>query len=691
MAKLSTGGAVSQITEAERSLAQKLDAFELSRPRLHFDAAGRDQLRARAASTQLRYAELLLEWVQRHHEWAPPTDLPDSALNEVVLERSGAHLTNAALAFVVSGRDEHRDLTREWALAMCELPRAELRNYGLGLYAAGLARAYDWLYEEWSAAERLRLRDHLSTLVRQVYLGSVPGEGRPHWWAGAHLHHDFWVPVGGYGEAALSLLGEVEEAGRWASRAKLLFDECFSWLGDDGAWHEGAADWCYALAPLLWFYGAWQSAVGENLHDVPWLRRTALFRLYHWLPDDTYVYLNDSFRSGRYNTSGSAACHVLRRLAGLFRDGRAQWLAERDEAFDLRPEPKGVYQAPYEGSSYRAERTEDPDPASQCLAWNLLWYDPTVEAQPLSDLPRCRHFANQDVAILRSGWDDEAAVVSLSCGPLAGHRCAGRIRAGEPRSVSNFSHAHADYNSLTLFARGRYFLVPPGYARRSSGFQNTVSVNGADLSVDPALDVRLLGLLQEPDFAYAVGDATAAFAAAPQVTRYRRHLVLLDGCLLVYDDLRLATLATRAWNRFQWTLHSDPGVQRLSFAGSTATWRPQADSAPQLVLEVLEPADFAWERSTLHSQAGTAMLETLKIVRPEWYSDRMQVLAVLSWQDQALEPSVRRAEEWLGVTWPDQMALPSVGFALTPADGAQVRRLQPEEHNLGDRPLLLFG
>src|SRR5207248_268579 len=162
-----------------------------------------------------------------------------------------------------------------------------------------------------SEAERERLRAHLAMLVEQIYRGSLPGEERPHWWAGAHLHHDFWVPVGGYGEAALALLGEVADASRWAARTKLEFDICLSWLG------------------------------------------------------------------------------------------------EGDEPFDLRPGPKGVYQAPYERSSYRAERTEYPHPASQCVAWNVLWYDPSVPPQPPSAPPRSHHFPNQDVVILRSGWDDQ--------------------------------------------------------------------------------------------------------------------------------------------------------------------------------------------------------------------------------------------------------------------------------------------
>jgi len=675
--------------EEQEQLQARLRAISCVHPRLHLDASGLASLRERVGGTHRRYADLLLEWVEKNRGWSPPVDVPDNELNEVLLEESGAFVTNAALGCVVSGKAEHRELARRWTLAMCRVPRAPLKNYGLGIYAAGLARSYDWLYETWTAAERARIRDHVARLVRELYLGSFPGTEHERWWANAHLHHDHWIPMGGFGEAALALLGEVEGADRWAARAKLDFDDCLSWLADDGAWHEGAADWCYAMAPLLWFYGAWQSVTGEDLHDAPWIRNTARYRLYHWLPDDTYVYLNDSFRSGRYNTSGSASCHLLRRLASLFRDGRAQWLAGRDEAFDLKPGPKGVYQAPFEGSSYRAERIEYPHAASQCMAWNVLWYDPSVKAEAPAGLPRCAHFTNQGVAILRSGWDDGATVVSLACGPLAGHRCAERIRAGQPCSAANFTHAHADYNALTLFARGQYFLVPPGYARRSSRFQNTVSANGADLRVDPALDVRLEAVVEKADFAYAVGDATDAFLPEVGVKRYRRHLVLLDGCLVVYDDLQRADLTGRVWNWFQWTLHSDPRQHRLALSGRRATWTARSAREERLALDVVEPQEFAWEPATLTCRADVPMLEALRLVRPEWYSVRGPVLAVLSWEDEPVLPAPCHGDGHLGITWPERPKRPAVTFATATLNEAAAR--SSVARAAGGRAALLFG
>ena len=279
-----------------------------------------------------------------------------------------------------------------------------LRNYGIGIYAAGLARAYDWLYHKLTSKEKEIIKGSILDIVSRMYEGSLDGAVNPMWWAKAYLHHDHWISVGGYGEAALALIGEAEDAGKYAACAKADFDIILSWLADDGAWHEGVADWCYALAPMLWFYGAWESVVNENLLLVPWIRNTAIYRLYHRLPDNSYVYLNDSFRSGRYSTSGSASCHLLRRLASIFHDGHAQWLAEQDEVFDMKPSPKGVYRAPYEKLSFLGEPEEYPNPGSQCASWNMLWYDPSVKSVSPEQLPTARHFTNQGIVIMRTGW-----------------------------------------------------------------------------------------------------------------------------------------------------------------------------------------------------------------------------------------------------------------------------------------------
>lgn len=666
-------------------LGNKLSAVRSSHPSLHFNAARLKELRKLTHGTHERYANLLYQWIENKKAWSPPF-ITGVDGEEVQLEECAAFLTNASLAYCLSRKKEYLTLSRRWAMAMCNIPEEAVRNYGMGIYVAGLARAYDWLYHELKTEERVIIRDTITDIIRRMYEGTLPGASVPMWWAKAYMHHDHWIAAGGFGEACLALLGEVNDSARYAAFAKTNFDIIFSWLGDDGAWHEGAADWCYTMAPLLWFYGAWESKVGEDLHQNKWIENTALYRLYHWLPDDTYIYLDDSFRSGRYSTSGGASCHLLRRLASLFRNGYAQWLADRDEVFDLKPSPKGVYQAPYERLSFTGEPKEYPNPLSQCLSWNILWYDPSVKPLSPDKLSPSMHFKNQGIAIMRTGWDRNETVISFTCGPLSGHLCAERIRKGE-KIVSNFySHAHLDFNSFTLFANGQYFIIPAGYARRTGSFQNVISVNGADFIADPASEIRLTAFICKNEFSYSVGDGTKIFMKDLGVERYLRHVLLYQNqWLFIFDDLVLNTTTSRSrgYNRFTWTVHSDPNTHSPYLSDNQVDWRSKCTDHPPLFMHVLEPQDFAWEKGLLKSSRGKTMMEAVRIIRSEWYSNKMQVLTAWSWDEKADKPRIFKNQYFTAALFGKQKA---IGFATEPGFN---RDLIPAE--LKEYEFLLFG
>ncbi|WP_073059112.1 DUF4962 domain-containing protein [Fodinibius roseus] len=669
------------------SIQDKLSNIQKSHPSLHFDSKRLTQLRAQAKGTHVRYAQNLFQWVDKNKSWSPSRVTGGSG-DEVPLEEAGAFLTNASLAFCLSRKEQHFEIARNWALAMCEYPSGAIRNYGMGIYVAGLARAFDWLYHDFSAEDRDTVKTAVADIVTQMYHNAQPEAENRSWWSNRYIHHDFWIPVGGCGEAALALTGEIKEADKYAAYAKANFDLALTWIGNDGAWHEGAADWCYALAPLLWFYGAWKTVTGEDLHNKPWVRNTANYRLYHWLPNNHYVNLNDSFRSGRYSTSGSASCHLLRRLASIYRDGHAQWLADNDEEFDFKPSPKGVYEAPYEDLSYKPGYNEYPHPKSQTMAWNMLWYDPSVESIP-PQMPKTCHFENMGTVMMRTGWGEDAAVVSFACAPLAGHVVKERIDEGEQIHWGNFAHDHADYNSFTLFANGQYFIIPAGYARRASHFQNTVDVNGADFETDPSLNIHIEEFINENNFSYAVGDATEAFFPQLGVKRYKRHILLFENkWLLIFDDLQLNERGSqnKVWNRFNWTVHSDPTTHECVINKNRVKWESLKGNKPPLWMYVIEPREFGWEREMLQSKKGEHMMEALRLSKPEFYGNEKKVLSVWSWENQAEVPQKMDHPECNIVLLGDKKA---VGFAKSPS--LSVRPSNFLQNGLEGRELLLFG
>jgi hypothetical protein len=263
------------------------------------------------------------------------------------------------------------------------------------------------------------------------------------------------------------------------------------------------------------------------------------------------------------------------------------------------------------------------------------------------------------------------------------------MRAGEPRSTSNYSHAHVDYGSFSLFANGEYFVVPAGYARRSSHFQNSVSVNGADFLVDATLDLRILAMRVDKNrgFRYAVADATRGFHQHLEVDRYLRHLILLNsGHCLVFDDLRLKTRQNRTWNQFQWTVHSDPTAHRVTASGPTLSWHSHTRERLQLTMRVFEPLAFAWEQAKLDPLDGEPMLEAHRLVRPEWYSETMQVLVALSWGESTNAPVLIRQPQFFALIVDDGLA---IGFARQPIKRPAAAGLS--DGSLQGRELLLFN
>ena len=104
-----------------------LSGIKSRHPSLHFDSGKLEQLRSQANGTHQIYATRLYQWVDEKKSWSPPK-ITGIDGDEVQLEESAAFLTNAALAFCLSGRNEYLELSRRWALAMCGYPKNAIKK-----------------------------------------------------------------------------------------------------------------------------------------------------------------------------------------------------------------------------------------------------------------------------------------------------------------------------------------------------------------------------------------------------------------------------------------------------------------------------------------------------------------------------------------------------------------------------------
>jgi hypothetical protein len=592
-------------------------------PRLHFTSKNIQDLRRQARTNHKYQWQNLLQTVRNNASWEPMTDLTDEWLShgsrEVYLEEAGAMLTNVALAYVIEEDPGYLELAKHWMKIMVSIPQERLDNYGFGFYLMGLARAYDWLYPYLSEEERDMIRTGVLKITRMMDRLLYPEDGKPRtWWGDNYLHHDAWIPFAGYGVGALVLLGEVDEAVQWAVRSRQNFDIAFQLLGNDGAWHEGPADWSYAMSALLMYFEPWKNITGEDVFSIPWIKNTGWYRMYAWLPDDSYIYVNDSFRSGRYNITGSASSHIIRKLAAEYKNGYFQWLGERDEQFDLKDGLKGVKQSPY---SWRHVAIEYPYPQIMCAAWNLLWYDPAVKPQSPIDLPLDRHFENQGIIFMRSSWvDSGASVSSFSCGPRGGHIYAKAIQDNKRLSGGNISHAHAQYNAFTLYSDGFYFIVPPGYGLRDARFQNTVLVCGEGLQYGGEIDPEIIKFDSKPEYVYIVGDATKAYYKDLEVRQAYRHFIFVrPDVWLTYDNVAVNQNARPGTKRFEWRVHPNKSAGVDICKDQIRIKRDEPNSS-QLHIQILEPAPashsveaagFVLEENPIYLPSGEKLLNRI--------------------------------------------------------------------------------
>lgn len=169
--------------------------------------------------------------------------------------------------------------------------------------------------------------------------------------------------------------------------------------------------------------------------------------------------------------------------------------------------------------------------------------------------PLSRIFAKRGSAVLRSGWDEAATVVSLRAGPW-------------------FNHEHHDQGSFQVAARGDRLIADAGYADyyrdpnyptyfTEANGHNTVLLDGdafsqaetqgrfwAALSDTPHFTAHVLS----PQLNYLAADLAPAYAG--RLSAYeRQYLMLGPGVLLVRDTLQASTP-----HAFSWLLHTAAGL-----------------------------------------------------------------------------------------------------------------------------------
>lgn len=471
-----------------------------------------------------------------------------------------------------------------------------------------LALAYDWLYPEWTEAERTRL-----VAVVRARLEDIMGKGAYGLDDGRKLDRN---PYDSHGAVALARVAAICTV---MAGVAPQFDACFRkvvprylkrpvpWGGDDGGYANGTTygQWGVAFTHLV----AWdilRQGIGVDMTQTPWAQGYGRFIAY-FLPPGTPT--------------------------GMFGDGaeknwRSVW-ATQARAYAARvPSPLADWYA-------RQQFGEDESSLQLLLAPYRDWS--SVSGQIPADTPNAIHMPSIGWVAMHSNLADRGRTsVYFKSSPYG-----------------SFNHSHADQNSFVINSRGQPLAIDSGYYDyydsphwrgwyKQTQAHNAITFDGGQgqLHDTMAAKGKITQFETTPDVDLVTGEATQAYGGA--LTRAVRSMVYVrPGVLLVFDSL--ASDKPRTW---EWNLHAlrpMVAVDKRSIAIDK--------DGERLCVKVLNgpPMDFAQTDQFTAAPAGEYPKQWHGVFRSTAKSSAFRMLTLLSVNCEPIAAGVTESPAGLAV------------------------------------------
>ncbi|WP_405401642.1 hypothetical protein [Streptomyces sp. NBC_01104] len=522
----------------------------------------------------------LFEEAARHRGLTPPRTHPLASITWL-----GPAASNPALAYRISGDRAHLAESVRWIEAAVRLPhwgKAHMPDHDLdaGWLLHHLALTYKWLGDDLPDGVRALLRYKLLLQGRRMYEFAVASEGS--WWSSSYWQNHNWICYAGLATAGY-VLGKEE----WTERAKDNLGTVLDLMPEDGSHAEGVVYWRYGVPFLAIHLDLLKETEGIDWWDRGgFMSRTFRYRLHQTAPGFAFNVDHGDCHDRR---SGHSA-GLYYRLAAQYAIPEAQWMGDLASGELLWQEA--------------AESGVRPGILPEAYL-EYLWYDPSVPAARPTETRA--FFPDLGLLAARTGWDDDATLVSFKASPGGGHRAwetAEKHRVEKGWETLNQGHHHPDSGSFVFVSQGAFLAVDEGYSnRKKAAHHNLLLVDGQgyadedryhvyrDIPFERQAGQRDVLVAADCGWAHSTAGIAAMYDPALGVRRLDRTLVFTPSGRLVLLDLAEADSA-REWTFLLQTdrpTEAQEDGSRLIRSGSAAArLRQFAPADGRVAVEVTE-------------------------------------------------------------------------------------------------------
>ncbi|GAA1561569.1 hypothetical protein GCM10009804_17940 [Kribbella hippodromi] len=621
-----------------------------------------DVLRAGLDSRYAAQWKRLREQCDWYRTQTPPTEHPSASITYF-----GPAAANLALAYRLTGNEGYRSEAARWISAAIGFPhwgKAHMPDHDLdaGWLLHGLSLASVWLGDDFELAKELRAK--LELQGSRLYEFAVESEGT--WWSSSYWQNHNWICYAGLATAGYAL-----QRPEWTERAKANFATVIEVLPGDGSDMEGVVYWRYGVPWLATYLDLLQ-----DQEELDWWDRCAFLK-------NTFSYRLQQCAPGFEENIDHGDCHdrrsghsvaLYRKLAVAYRIGEAQWLADQVA----------------ERFFWREAYASGVKPGVMPEAYlEMLWYDDTLPSiAPAERTPLSAYFPDLGLVTARTGWDDDATMVSFKASPGGGHQAwelSHRLDRERGWDTLSAGHHHPDAGSFVLTSRGVFLAVDEGYSnRKRAGDHNLILVDGFGYADEDRYHVykgipyerqaRMVDVYAADGVAHATAQLAAMYPAELGITRLDRTLVFTPGGRVVLLD-RCEAEAPRDWTLL---LHADwpieYGAEIALRSGSAQAWVRLHSPVS------VEPAITEVEANPTSSTPSLRLTRTMHTLRATAPQSKAVTLLTTIEPTSSLHPSPPSARRLPvrhghGITFGDETVLLPDGDGLIDAGVADLQAI----------------